>query len=52
MVVINQIKPIYVQFALPERDLPEIRRHLEVNNSLAVVANPAQPSRTSPRSGL
>jgi len=40
MVVINQIKPIYVQFALPERDLPEIRRHVEVNGSLAVVANP------------
>ena len=40
MVVLNQIKPIYVQFALPERDLPDIRRHLEVNNSLAVVANP------------
>ena len=40
MVVLNQIKPIYVQFALPERNLPDIRRHLEVNNSLAVVANP------------
>jgi multidrug efflux system membrane fusion protein len=40
MVVINQIKPIYVEFALPERSLPEIRRHLEINRSLAVVANP------------
>jgi membrane fusion protein, multidrug efflux system len=40
MVVINQIKPIYVQFALPERDLPDIRRHLEANNSLTVLANP------------
>ncbi len=40
MVVINQIKPIYVQFAMPESDLPEIRRHLEANNSLTVLANP------------
>jgi len=40
MVVINQIKPIYVEFALPERDLPEIRRRLEIDRSLAVVANP------------
>ncbi len=40
MVVINQIKPIYVMFALPERDLPEIRRRLEIDNSLAVIANP------------
>jgi membrane fusion protein, multidrug efflux system len=40
MVVINQIKPIFVQFAMPESDLPEIRRHLETNNSLTVLANP------------
>lgn len=40
MVVINEIKPIYVRFALPERDLPAIRRHLEINHSMAVVANP------------
>ncbi|HEV3114810.1 MAG TPA: efflux RND transporter periplasmic adaptor subunit [Candidatus Binataceae bacterium] len=48
MVVINQIKPIYVQFALPERNLPEIRRHLEINRSLAVAANPPnEPDQTS-----
>jgi multidrug efflux system membrane fusion protein len=48
MVVINQIKPIYVQFALPERDLPDIRRHLEIDRSLAVVANPPnEPDLTS-----
>jgi membrane fusion protein, multidrug efflux system len=40
MVVINEIKPIYVRFALPERDLPDIRRHLEFDPSIAVVANP------------
>lgn len=48
MVVINQIKPIYVQFALPERDLTDIRARLEANNSLAVVANPPnQPDHPS-----
>ncbi len=40
MLVINQIRPIYVEFALPERDLPEIRRRLEIDPSLAVMANP------------
>jgi membrane fusion protein, multidrug efflux system len=40
MVVLNEIKPIYVRFALPERDLPDIRRHLEIDHSMAVVANP------------
>jgi membrane fusion protein, multidrug efflux system len=40
MVVINEIKPIYVRFALPERNLPDIRRHLEIDPSMAVVANP------------
>ena len=29
MVVINQIKPIYVAFAVPEKDLAEIRSHLD-----------------------
>jgi membrane fusion protein, multidrug efflux system len=47
MVVINQIKPTYVAFALPERDLSEIRRFMETN-SLAVVANPPnQPDEVS-----
>jgi membrane fusion protein, multidrug efflux system len=47
MVVINQIRPIYVEFALPERDLSEIRRFMETN-TLAVVANPPnQPNETS-----
>ncbi len=48
MVVINQIKPIYVQFALPERDLPEIRRRLEIDRTLTVIANPPnQPEESS-----
>lgn len=28
MVVINQIQPIYVNFSVPEHDLPEIRKHM------------------------
>jgi membrane fusion protein, multidrug efflux system len=39
MVVINQIRPIYVQFSVPEKDLPEIRRRVEAG-SLPVIANP------------
>jgi membrane fusion protein, multidrug efflux system len=47
MVVINQIKPIYVEFALPERDLSEIRRFMETE-TLTVVANPPnQPDEIS-----
>ncbi|MGH7916980.1 MAG: efflux RND transporter periplasmic adaptor subunit, partial [Candidatus Binataceae bacterium] len=29
MVVINQIEPIYVDFNIPEKDLPEVRRYME-----------------------
>jgi multidrug efflux system membrane fusion protein len=29
MVVINQIQPIYVDFNIPEKDLPEVRRYME-----------------------
>jgi membrane fusion protein, multidrug efflux system len=39
MVVLNQIRPIYVQFSVPEKDLPEIRRRVETG-SLPVTANP------------
>ena len=37
LVVINQIQPIYVAFAVPERYLPEIKRRME-DGSLAVEA--------------
>jgi multidrug efflux system membrane fusion protein len=39
MVVLNQIRPIYVQFSVPEKELPEIRRRVETG-ALAVIANP------------
>ena len=29
MVVINQIQPIYVSFAIPQQDLPQIRKYME-----------------------
>ncbi len=29
MVTINQVRPIYVAFALPERDLPEVKRYMQ-----------------------
>ncbi|MGH7949252.1 MAG: efflux RND transporter periplasmic adaptor subunit [Candidatus Binataceae bacterium] len=29
MVIVNQIKPIYVSFSVPEKDLAEIRSHLD-----------------------
>jgi membrane fusion protein, multidrug efflux system len=36
MVVINQVHPIYVTFAVPERELPEIRRR--IGSGLTVIA--------------
>ena len=31
MVTINQVRPIYVAFALPERDLPEVKRYMQAS---------------------
>jgi multidrug efflux system membrane fusion protein len=28
LVIINQVKPIYVNFAVPEQNLPEVRKHM------------------------
>jgi membrane fusion protein, multidrug efflux system len=39
MVVINQIKPIYVDFNLPERDLAQVRQYMN-GRQLAVAALP------------
>jgi len=46
LVVINQVRPIYVNFALPEQNLPEVRRFQGLSK-LAVEAlssDPQQPS--------
>lgn len=45
LAVVNQLKPIYVTFAVPEQELPEIRRHqadhpLAVTVTLADTATP------------
>ena len=48
LVVINQVAPIYVSFAIPESRLPELKRYMG-SGTLAVTAQPpndaAQPSR-------
>jgi len=46
LVVINRVRPIYVNFALPEQNLPEVRR-FQAMSKLAVEAlssDPQQPS--------
>ncbi len=40
LVVIRQIRPIYVRFSVPERYLPDIRKHWAAGD-LAVLASPA-----------
>jgi len=41
-VVINQVRPIYVNFALPEQNLPEVRK-FQALGKLAVEALPSAP---------
>ena len=36
LVVINQVRPIYVNFAVPEQTLPEVRKHMAAAGPLAV----------------
>ena len=42
LVVINQVRPIYVNFALPEQNLPEVRK-FQALGKLAVEALPSAP---------
>jgi multidrug efflux system membrane fusion protein len=44
LVVINQIKPILVRFAVPGTDLPLIQRYSSKSTPLAVTAVPSTPS--------
>ena len=48
LVVINQVRPIYVNFAVPEQQLPEVRQYM-ARGPLAVDVVPPDPQR--PRSG-
>jgi len=43
LVVINQVKPIYVNFAVPEQNLPEVRKH-NAAGPLRVDVTNADPS--------
>jgi membrane fusion protein, multidrug efflux system len=42
LVVINQIRPIYVVFSVPERNLPELRRHLAARKMEAAITVPGE----------
>jgi multidrug efflux system membrane fusion protein len=50
MVVINQLKPVYVNFALPENQLPRVRDALANGRDLGVSASPPNQY-TSPSQG-
>ncbi len=46
LVVINQVKPIYVNFAVPEQNLPEIRKYMASGpmRADAILPDPAAPA--------
>jgi multidrug efflux system membrane fusion protein len=46
LVVINQVRPIYVNFAVPEQSLPEVRKY-QAQSPLAVAVVPSDPSTPS-----
>ena len=46
LVVINQVTPIYVSFAIPESQLPQLKRYM-AQGSLRVLASP--PNETGPQ---
>ncbi|HLH77506.1 MAG TPA: efflux RND transporter periplasmic adaptor subunit [Candidatus Binataceae bacterium] len=47
IVTINQIKPIYVQFSLPEKELPLIRRYMNRDPLTVEVYPPSAPDQVS-----
>ncbi|HEY7674582.1 MAG TPA: efflux RND transporter periplasmic adaptor subunit [Burkholderiales bacterium] len=44
LVVINQVTPIYVNFAIPEQSLPEVRKHMAAGPPLLVEVIPPDPA--------
>jgi multidrug efflux system membrane fusion protein len=40
LVMINQIKPVYVAFSIPERNLPEIKKHMATSKLEVLAAIP------------
>lgn len=51
LVVINQVRPIYVNFAVPEQDLPEVRKRM-ADGPLEVAALPTDPGQPQPSGRL
>jgi membrane fusion protein, multidrug efflux system len=51
LVVINQVRPIYVNFAVPEQELPEVRKRM-AEGALEVEVLPADPAQTHPKGRL
>src|SRR5919197_776973 len=51
LVVINQVRPIYVNFAVPEQSLPEVRKRM-ADAPLEVEVLPADPKQSHPKGRL
>ena len=51
LLVINQVRPIYVNFAVPEQNLPEVRQYM-AKGPLAVDVIPPEPSAPRPSGRL
>jgi membrane fusion protein, multidrug efflux system len=51
LVVINQVRPIYVNFGIPEQHLPEVRKYMAAG-PLAVEVVPVDPQQAAPRGTL
>jgi multidrug efflux system membrane fusion protein len=51
LVVINQVRPIYVNFGIPEQHLPEVRKHM-AGGPLATEVQPPDPQQPAPRGTL
>ncbi|HYY60915.1 MAG TPA: efflux RND transporter periplasmic adaptor subunit, partial [Burkholderiales bacterium] len=51
LVVINQVRPIYVNFAVPEQSLPEVRKRM-ADAPLEVEVLPADPKQSHPKGQL
>jgi membrane fusion protein, multidrug efflux system len=46
MVIINQVRPVYVTFNIPEQTLPEVRQHITAKKLAVQVALPGQQGPT------
>jgi multidrug efflux system membrane fusion protein len=51
LVVINQVRPIYVNFAVPEQNLPEVRKRM-AEGAVAVEVVPLDPAQPHPEGRL